>query len=65
MRVFLKDNEEIVGESYGDTSQIYCCSGDVARLIGVVDLIALGWIEIDVVLPNINDFADLRGDSHD
>ena len=51
MRVFIKDNQAIVGESYGDGHQLYCTAADVSGLLSVADLIAVGWIEIPVVYP--------------
>jgi hypothetical protein len=51
LRVFIKDNQAIVGESYGYERHVYCTAADASGLLLVADLIAAGWVEIPVVYP--------------
>jgi hypothetical protein len=57
LRVFVKDNQAIVGESYGDLDHVHCrCGGiDAQGLFYVPELIGLGWVELPIVLPVVSD----------
>jgi hypothetical protein len=57
LRVFVKDNQAIVGEGNGDPDHVRCRGAaiDVEGVFYVPELIGLGWVELPIVLPVVSD----------